>query len=508
MSSAAPTDTPVDSSQPVGADNVDETAALAKGGRTSFFGFLLRLLARLPFLFIAGRMSGYGADALGRFAYATMVVELMAQLATLGLKRGLAAELAKDERPENHVVADALVLAWAGAILGSVLLTALPWIVFPNSRISGIDRWFPLIALAVVASDVSLAALAFRRDIAATVRARSVVEPWTLSIVAFGLAFTPVGGDGLIIAYAVSLTFAMLASVIPLVRSFGLPRGGWWPHPGRLWRIARANAPLAGADVADWGSRRLDVFILGRFAPPEVIGVYYVAQQIASLPQKLKTSFDPILGPVITTNLARGDLGVVAGHVRQIGFWIGAVQLGVVLALGMTGRAGMGLFGPAFAQGAAVLALLLVVELFAAQAAVTEGALIYVRRGANLMWSMIGLVVQVGVTLVLVWYFERTGRTSLLAVGAAGGLATAALFLSIAKTQVLSRALHAKVSGWRWSLIGAGVPAFAVGLGVQLLAEPLQLSVGILAILGVFGAIVWTTGFKGPDRLLFRKGKA
>jgi hypothetical protein len=27
---------------------------LAKGGRTNFFGFLLRLAARLPFLFIAG----------------------------------------------------------------------------------------------------------------------------------------------------------------------------------------------------------------------------------------------------------------------------------------------------------------------------------------------------------------------------------------------------------------------------------------------------------------------
>ena len=44
-----------------------EIAALAKGGRTNFLGFLLRLAARLPFLFIAGRL--YGADALGRWAY-------------------------------------------------------------------------------------------------------------------------------------------------------------------------------------------------------------------------------------------------------------------------------------------------------------------------------------------------------------------------------------------------------------------------------------------------------
>ena len=43
-----------------------DLAALARGGRINFFGFILRLLARLPFLFIAGRM--YGAEALGRFA--------------------------------------------------------------------------------------------------------------------------------------------------------------------------------------------------------------------------------------------------------------------------------------------------------------------------------------------------------------------------------------------------------------------------------------------------------
>jgi len=477
----------------------DETAALAKGGRTSFFGFLLRLLARLPFLFIAGRLPAYGAEALGRFAYATLVVELMAQLATLGLKRGLAGELAKAERPESHVVADALLLGWLAAAAGAALLIALPWIVFPGGDISGFDRFFPLIALAIAGSDIGLAALAFRRDIGATVRARSVVAPWTLSITALALGFTAWGSDGLILAYAISLTAALVASLWPVWRAFGRPRG-WRPQPRRLLDIARTNLPLAGADVADWGSRRLDLFILGRFAGPETIGIYYVAQQVASLPQKLKTSFDPILGPVLAVNLAIGDLHAVAGHVRQIGYWIGAAQLGVVLALGLPGQALMGLFGPKFAAGAPVLALLLTVELFAAQAAVAEGALIYIRRYANLLWSLAGIALQIAVTLLLV---RRYGG-----VGAAAGLACAALFLSIVKTQVLARTLQAPVGGWRWSLLVAALPAFAVGLAVQWLPEYVQLSAGVAAILAVFSAVVWTTGFKGPDRLLFKRSIA
>ncbi len=472
----------------------DETAVLANGGRVSFGGFLLRLMARLPFLFIAARL--YGAAATGRFAYAIMVVELTAMLATLGLKRGLAEELARGARPDAQVVVDALLLAWASAAAGALLLIALPTLVFPSTPISHFDRLFPLIALAIVASDVSLAALAFRHDIAAQVRARSVVEPWTLTIVALVLGFTVFKPDGLLIGYVVSLVAAMLASLGPCLRSFGWPRG-WRPHVARMAGMARSNIPLAGADIADWGSRRLDIFILGRFASAEVIGIYFVAQNIASLPAKLKNSFDPILAPLLTTNLARGDRVTAAKHIAQVAFWVIAAQLGTVLALGLPGRAGMGLFGPAFAGGALVLALLLTVELLAAQATVAEAALIYVRRNANLAWSLGGIALQAALTLVFV------GRWG--GIAAAGGLAVAVLFQSIAKSRVLSRALGAPVNGWRWSMVAAAIPAFAIGLGVQRLPEWAQLGIGMWVVLGVYCAAVWFWSFRGADRMLFAR---
>ena len=60
------------------------------------------------------------------------------------------------------------------------------------------------------------------------------------------------------------------------------PLFGWRLDVGRIWRLVKTNVPLAGADIAEWGARRLDIFILGRFASAEVVGIYYVAQQIAS----------------------------------------------------------------------------------------------------------------------------------------------------------------------------------------------------------------------------------
>ena len=69
----------------------DDLAALAKGGRTNTLGFVVRLIARIPFLVIATRL--YGAEALGRFASALVLIEIVALLCSLGEKRGLAQRL-------------------------------------------------------------------------------------------------------------------------------------------------------------------------------------------------------------------------------------------------------------------------------------------------------------------------------------------------------------------------------------------------------------------------------
>ena len=209
MTQVEPPLTATDKSLP---EDRDDIAALAKGGRTNIFGFLLRLAARLPFLFIAGRW--YGADALGRFAYAVLVVEFIAQIATLGLKRGLAGALAQTERPHNHVVADAMLVTFLASLLGAAILIAVPQAMFPNSSINGLDRLLALVVIGVAGSDVALAACAYRFDIGATVRARSIIEPWTISIGAFAFAFYSTR-DGLILAYAVSMIAALAASLWP-----------------------------------------------------------------------------------------------------------------------------------------------------------------------------------------------------------------------------------------------------------------------------------------------------
>jgi O-antigen/teichoic acid export membrane protein len=481
----------------------EDIEALAKGGRTNVAGFFIRLIARIPFLFIGAHW--YGAEALGRLAYAILVVEFAAQIATLGLKRGLALHLT-GEGKENGAW-DAVLVVLGATLIPTIGLMLFPQIMFPNSVIKPLDYLLPLIIPALALSDVMLAALAYRFDVKSGVRARAVIEPWTISIAATALWwFVP--SDGLLVAYALSMAAALTASLIPFLKSFGLPRN-WTPRGSELYALMRRNAPLAAADAIEWASRRIDLAILGLFVSPATVGIYWVAQQVASLPQKLKTSFDPVLGPVITRNLEAGDKAAVARQISQVGFWIIAAQLGVALALGIPGEALMGLIGPGqdFVGGNGALALLLAAEVAAAVAVVSEAALVYVARHRNMLISAAMIGLQVALTFGFVMAIRAGGYPELYqAAGAAGALAVSLAISSVVKVRLAAHVLAAPIAIWRAALPMAAAVAILLGQIVILGPQWAETGLGIPAILLAYGIIIWRYGFRDEDRVLFRKG--
>jgi O-antigen/teichoic acid export membrane protein len=334
-----------------------------------------------------------------------------------------------------------------------------------------------------------------------------VVEPWTISIVAFAWSYVSLD-DGLIVSYVFSMVAALVAALIPLFRCYGIPRG-WKPDLPTAWKTARRNIPLAAADAVEWASRRIDLAVLGAFMPAAFVGIYYVAQQVATLPAKLKTSFEPVLGPAIARKIAAGDLLSVAKQVRQVTYWIIAAQAGIALALAIPGRAVMGLVGSGFTGGTAMLGFLLAAEVIAAAAVVSEAALIYVARTTNMIISLVMLAIEAALAAALILIMRSEGFPSAFqATGPAMALCIALAFASITKSRLLRHKLGAAVSGWRWDIAWATGAGLVVGAGVHwLLPDVLQLVVGVPAILIAFGAVLWTKGFGPEDRELFRMNK-
>ena len=76
---------------------------------------------------------------------------------------------------------------------------------------------------------------------------------------------------------------------------------------------------------------------------------------------------------------------------------------------------------------------------------------------------------------------------------------------SLVKAVLLSRILGQSINTFRWPLVWAVAPAVLVGWAATRLPEWAELIIGIPAILGIYGYIIWTRGFGPEDRVLFRR---
>ena len=155
--------------------------------------------------------------------------------------------------------------------------------------------------------------------------------------------------------------------------------------------------PLAAADAVEWASRRIDLAVLGAFLPAQLrrhllcraAGRDPAGQAEDQLRAGARAGDRP-------ASSRQDDRPAVAKQVRQVTYWIIAAQLGIALALGIPGRAVMGLVGSGFTGGTAMLGFLLAAEVIAAAAVVSEAALIYVARTRNMIISLIMLALEAG----------------------------------------------------------------------------------------------------------------
>ncbi len=499
-----------DTAPPVSATDggKEDMATLAKGGRTNTLGFIIRALGGIPFLFIGYRL--YGVDEMGRFAAAFVIIEIFALICALGEKRGLAQRLTEgaqdEEGPPANLVFDGMLTSFLFSLVACAILMVFPVIIFPSGTNSEFDIWMIAAIPAFALTEILLAAQAYKYDIATTVRARAIVEPWTKSIMVGVLFFVPVvSAGGLALAYLASLYAALFTALYSFLRTYGLPKG-WRPRGSYLSKMTARALPLIGADVIERGTRLLDVFLLGQSASAGAVGIYFFAKEVVSVPQKLKTSFEPILSPVITKNLKIGNMTAIAAQVQQVGFWIIALQLGIALALAIPGEAVMGLGGPAIVGGTGALALLLAAEVIASMAVVSESVLVYIARKRNLAVS-IGIITLQGVlTVGFILLAERLGLDEgYKAAGAALALFIALGISSLIKATILRTLLKAPVSNLRWALVWATGPAVVVGFVFTLLPEWMELVFGIPAILATYLFVIWRRGFTDDDRILFRR---
>jgi len=375
-----------------------------RGSLLNIGGFLLRMVSRVPFLFIAGQL--YGARLYGEWVLATALIESAAVVGTFGFKLTLFRFLhdAKDRSAEDvvrHVLTLTMSLAFSLAFvfwLSADYLARLFNTPAAGHKIAFLAWVIP----AIVLTDVLLAATWAKRVVHFDVIARSIVEPATTTILSYALFQFGFPDMGLPITYAVAFSASAATAAVSFARLYSWPalfRGGLrMPY---LCELAKMSASTSVHDIIGLLFSRIDILAVGYFFNPAAVGLYGMAQQFLTVMEKITLSFVPILIPVLTEALRTRDVPRARSQLLAVGGRIIAMQAPVVLVFFVAGHFFLSLIGPGFTAAWGVLMILTLGAWANGVLGLSEIALLSVRPHANPQASMMRLALYAIVVVPL-----------------------------------------------------------------------------------------------------------
>lgn len=381
---------------------------IVRGARVNFLGILARSFRAVYLIFVA-RL--FGAEVLGLFLLSWGVIDLLSKAGLVGLDRAVVRFLppTRSGLPRGRVLLQILRTAVVTCSLTAVgVFLAAPALAAtvlgqPAARVPLQILSWGIVPL--VLTSVLLAVTRVERKMQYDVVTKSVIEPGLLLLVAVVLADRWADGTGLYVAQVAALGAGLLTAVaivcrLGLVSPKSLPEAvSHQPVDGALGvRVLAAFAlPIAVYDLIALGVMSLDFFVLARFASPFELGVYGAAVQIAIVVKKARQSFEPILLPVLSQQLARDEVAAARDALDRVSQRILALDLGFLLLITAFGPEILRLFGDGFEIGAPVLVLLTLAHSLNGCWGVAENVALLRRPEWNLWIWLAALPLAVGI---------------------------------------------------------------------------------------------------------------
>lgn len=394
---------------------------ISRGSWVYLSGLILRLGARVPLLFIAGRL--YGASLYGEYLLAAAIVETAAAAATLGFKRTLFGVLheAGDnaEAAMRHVLIIGLLI---GCAFSAVLGIAAPWIVrlfgMPDaaSRFAVLFWVIPVRGLA----DLFLTATLFKRQLRYDIWARCIAEPGVQTIVAGAFYLAGLNATGLMASYAAAFAASCATALWGYSREFSLKATFGPVTPRRLIALSRNSSTTAVFDILGIVMSRLDMFVVGHLFSAELVGLYGMVQQFLTLPDQIAKSYVPVVMPVLSNALHEGDVKRARAALAALAPRQAALEGSLIFAFVVAGPVLLGMFGKEFVAAAPVLAILSLGQIVNDLLALTGLPLIAVRPAVNPS-AAIATLIFYGIAIAMVQ--ARFGIEGIAVISVAATLA-------------------------------------------------------------------------------------
>jgi len=478
---------------------MESRQVVLRGALSNGASFIIRFGARAAFLWVAARL--YGAAPYGVFSMASTMVELMAPLAGLGLKRMIFPWLEQEagQRGAPHVLLDALLLTVLASIAIATLVAG-GVMAIPFGAISSELR----LALVVLApavlgqavADVAFAATRWTHKMRYEVIGRGLVEPYALTAITVVAWFVGDTGAGLLIGYAAASAAVALFALWSARHCLGPFRLLQW-NPHLIGTRVKTLASPSGTDFLVALSQRIDLALVGFIMGDAAAGIYNVLRQLRTPILQVRQAFDGILTP-LTARTMHADGDVRAGDAMAAATRvILSIQLGLMLLMTAAGHALLALFGPQYPPAWPALVAMVLAETVNGAFGVSELILYYRRPALALQVNLLLIAVP---ALLIPPAAERFGL-----LGAAGVMLLAALLATGLRRLWLQRlgvhrsALHAAPP-----LLAAfaGVATWAgLALALDNAAATLSSVAPPFAALTVYVALIATWRRLRPDAL-------
>jgi len=412
-------------------------------------GFGVRMLARVLLLTFVARM--YGLSDFGRLGETVALLELLAAFATFGLSKVLLGKLGEEgtlKSPGEHI-AEAIILVVAlSGVITTILWAAWPYVVTDSlAQSQFLILGIPLIAL----SEVATTATRHFRTVFWDTLVKALVKPWSfllLGVAAFywvrGISM-PSGHivtseQALLAAYVCSLLLTAIASFFAMAKAYSREQHSLRARPSisGVFALARTSLPIALNDTGVFAFRRIDILLLAMVAGPKATGIYYLAQQIGTIVEKVRYLFEPMLAPIVAQSRSLDTIGT---HLSRLVLFIFSVQLAIICLFIIFGGSIMDWFGLGFAAGTLVVTIILAGELMDGSFGLCELPMVY----RNPIWPPRMVLAALMLEIFLVWFLA--GKYG--ALGAAIGFAMSMTALAIMRVWMVHRLYQFKVIGPR-----------------------------------------------------------
>lgn len=449
-----------------------------------------------------------GAGLYGLFAYGKTLAFTALLLTNLGSDKSIVRYLPQYEHhPERRRFY--LALAWLTSIAGASVVAGGLFVFAPTVNaltlteptFVGVLRLFAVILFLDTAGNLVYATFRALEIIEYEVLSKRLFKP-VMRVGCVGVALVAgVGVFGVVVAMVVASVLTLgVAGYLFITRTAVRPQ---LRSPAATRETVRDyynySLPLTAKEAGTVMQGRLDVLLVGVFLSATAVGVYNVAVLVAGVLYVPLLAANQLFAPVASRLYSRGQRPDLVAIYRAVTRWIFTISLLVAVLIAAFRVELLGLFGPEFTAGTAVLVVMLVGQLCNA-ATGPSGYLLMMTDHQYVVMANEWLfgVANVVLTVVFIQLFGLVGA----ALASAGVLAVRNL------TKLAEVWYFEGMTPYNRAFLKPLVAGVAVAVGLTLaqgvvISGPVGVAVGVGAATIVYAGTLWVLGIERVDAELY-----